>query len=183
MQTSSRWFILVAMVGLAGALGIVVRMANDPAPPSTAVSSSTGPSDIVGLPDGTWFAMVGVDGAADPPQLMIDPAEMLTGEKARLAAVAAGAIGPGDVLPNDFFISNPHASVVRRELAENVVIVVLSGSNPSYKLVIAVEDLVGLANGSYVGPPVYGIVPGIPIAMNLTVAHGLVIHAEAVYLP
>jgi hypothetical protein len=48
---------------------------------------------------------------------------------------------------------------------------------------VTVSELMALYEGTYSGPPVYGIVPGTPIAMNVTISDGLVTSAGAVYLP
>ncbi|MGH8958229.1 MAG: hypothetical protein ACRDVK_06100, partial [Acidimicrobiia bacterium] len=43
----------------------------------------------------------------DDSEMTFDPAEILTGDAAHDAAVAAGVIAEAEDLPNDYFISNP----------------------------------------------------------------------------
>jgi hypothetical protein len=108
---------------------------------------------------------------------------MLTGQAAHDAAVEAGVISEGEELPNDFFIDNPESVVELVHFTDSPAITVLSGDDPGERLVVDVSQLVALFEGSYVGPPVYGIPAGEPIVMDLVIRDGLVASADAVYLP
>jgi hypothetical protein len=126
--------------------------------------------------------MVGEDETGEVT-LGVDLAEMLTGQAAHDAAVEAGVISEDEDLPNDFFIDNPESVYELVYLADSPEITVLSGDDPSERLIIDVDQLVALYEGSYAGPPVYGIVAGEPIVMDLFIRDGLVADADAVYLP
>jgi hypothetical protein len=63
--------------------------------------------------------------------IAFDQAEWLTGEEATRAAVAAGAIEPGEAVPNDYFIRNQDAGVVVLRVSEDVRI---RGATPVTKL-------------------------------------------------
>jgi hypothetical protein len=54
--------------------------------------------------------------------LRIDYAEMLTGEEAVEAAIAAGEIAPGEDLPNDYFIRNTNPQKRQFEVSGSVAI-------------------------------------------------------------
>lgn len=136
------------------------------------------------IADGEWFAMVTV--GTDESEVMtlgVDLAEMLTGEEARLAAVEDGVIAEDEDLANDFYIDNDETVVELLEVTGDVRFVLISGSDTSEQIAVDADAMARLWDGSYEGDPIYGIVPGIPIAMNVTVTDGLVSRAEAVYLP
>jgi hypothetical protein len=78
-------------------------------PPAVTVTTAALSSAEELLPSGHIKAMgfitdVWVSGGVR--HLRIDYAEMLTGEEARLAAIAAGDLGPGETLDTDYYISN-----------------------------------------------------------------------------
>jgi hypothetical protein len=135
------------------------------------------------LADGVWFGYVTVDGDGDTVTLGIDIAQILTGQAARDAAVDAGAIGADEELPNDIFILDDDTRVYKHTLDESAVVRVLDGNQPWIQLDVTPSGLLALYDGTYAGTPVYGISPGTPIPMNVTVAGGVVAAAEAVYLP
>lgn len=57
--------------------------------------------------DGVHVArLVAVGGTQDPPTIVLDLGRWFTGERARRAAVADGAIAPGDVLPHGRYLRN-----------------------------------------------------------------------------
>ncbi len=60
--------------------------------------------------------------ASDGSSLTIDFAEFLTGEEANEAARAAGEIGPDDVVPNDYFISNTNPRLRTFPIADDVMV-------------------------------------------------------------
>ena len=58
-------------------------------------------------------------------EMIVDYADLLTGEEANEAAREAGEIGEGETVPNDFFISNINPAARGLALAEDAVIYVL----------------------------------------------------------
>ncbi len=135
------------------------------------------------LADGDWFGYVTVNGDGDVVTLGVDVAEILTGQAAHDAAVDAGLIEADEELPNDMFILDDETRVFTHTLDGSALIRVLDGNQPWVQLDVTPPELLGLYDGTYDGAPVYGIVPGTPIPMNVTVAGGVVSSAEAVYLP
>lgn len=135
------------------------------------------------LADGEWFGFVTVDGDGETITFGIDVAEILTGQAAHDAAVDAGVIGVDEELPNDVFILDEETRVVTHTLDASAVVRVLDGNRPWVQLDVSPLELLALSDGTYAGTPVYGIVPGSPVPMNVTVAAGVVTAAEAVYLP
>lgn len=191
MQKSTKWIIgvlvFIVLSVVAAGLGVMalllpVRVETDsgqvdPIPVTETVIAPA-------IPDGDWFALVSVgEDEIGEVTLAVDLAEMLSGQAARDAAVAAGVISEGEDLPNDFFIHNPEPVVEVAYLDDQADITVLSGEDVGKDLVIDANQLAALYQGEYVGPPVYGIIAGQPIAMELTIRHGLVTRAGAVYLP
>jgi hypothetical protein len=136
------------------------------------------------LPDGEYLAFVTV-GKDETGEIVlgVDVAEMLTGEEARQAAVDAGVIGEGEDLPNDFFINNPEVVLELVSLAPDAEITVISGTDTSQQVAIDAQRLLALYEGTDTGEPVYGIVAGQPIVMDLVIEGGVVTEAHAVYLP
>lgn len=189
MNTSTKWIvgvvtgaIVVGLVVVAAVAGLLYPIRSEPTPTTGPIVTET-PAETERLADGEWFGFVTVEGEFGPTVVTVDVAEMLTGEPAREAAVKAGVIGEDEPLPNDFFIDNPDSRVVSMEVAPDAEITVLSGESPDRVLTIDGVTLEALFNGSYEGPAVYGIAPGQPIAVNLTVSDGMVTFLEAVYLP
>ena len=189
MSTSIKWVIgIVVAVGLSAvaavalAIGLFVPVQQvTSSQPDPVVTEEPVQVDV--LDDGTWFAFVTVDGETGPTMLTIDPATILVGDEATAAAVEAGVITEGEDVPNDYFIANPESAVWRMPVTADTVIRVLSGLDLSQYLTIDGVTLEALANGSYDGPPVYGVMAGEPIAVNVTVAGGAVTLVEAVYFP
>ena len=142
------------------------------------------PEPVPALPDGEVFALitVGSDESGETT-LGVDVAEMLTGDEAREAAVEDGLISEGEDLPNDFYIDNDDVTYELLHFSDDPTITVISGSDTSHNVEIEVEHLVQLWNGEYAGEPIYGIVPSVPIPMEVTVAGGVVTAAIMVYLP
>lgn len=207
MQTSTKW--IVGILGLLALSSVVLGLAvlglffpvrgesgdgggptagtEAPAVPTTedgGPAPGTEAPGVPAIPDGEWFGLVtvGEDETAEAT-LGVDLAEMLTGQAAHDAAVEAGVISEGEELPNDFFIDNPESVVELVHFTDSPAITVLSGDDPGERLVVDVSQLVALFEGSYVGPPVYGIPAGEPIVMDLVIRDGLVASADAVYLP
>lgn len=189
MQTSTKWVIgvlaFLAVSVVAVGLGVLaflvpVRVDTDSGGPAPVVEESP----VAPIPDGEWFGFVTVgEDETGQVTLGIDLAEMLSGQAAHDAAVEAGVIRDDEDLPNDFFIDNPDSVVELVHLADAATITVLSGDDPSTGLLIDVNRLVELYEGTYAGPPVYGIVAHQPIVMDLDIRDGVVVSARAVYLP
>ncbi len=71
-----------------------------------------------GLETSTHFGFIrSVDTSTDPVTIEFDEAQWLTGEAAQEAAEKDGAIGPGEAVPNDYYIRNPDTSTRPWELA------------------------------------------------------------------
>ncbi len=155
-----------------------VADAGDPPPPA----SSPAPASVP-LADGEWFGFVSVVRDGERVFVSFDDAEMLSGEDARQAAADAGMIKPGDDVPNDFFIANPDPIAIELRVHSGAEFFVLSGMDPGVELVTDIDGIESLYSGSYAGPPVYGIIPGSPIAMQVDVSGGELVAAHAVYLP
>lgn len=175
--------IVVAVTALTGvALGAVfvplTRTSSDPKP-----TVNTIPAPTNGLSDGTWFGWVRVHDAGGSVQLLIDPADMLTGEQARAAAVVAGVIAPHEDLPNDFFIDNPNREIFTNTVSADATLIVSSAVDPAEEIYLTPRELHALFSGAYEGELIYGIIPGQSIPMTVTVSSGLVTAAAQVYLP
>ena len=128
------------------------------------------------------FVMAGKD-ETGAHSMGVDLAEMLTGEEARDAAVEDGVIEEGEFLPNDFYIDNPDIEYELLRVADEAVFEMIAGEDTTQRIELDVDDFAALYNDTYVGPGIYGVVPLEPIAMDVTVADGLIARAEAVYLP
>jgi hypothetical protein len=110
----------------------------------TSVVSTTGPTATTAttealssaeerLPNGHIKAMgfiddVWVDNSGR--HLRIDYAEMLTGAEADAAAVAAGAIPPGEHVPNDYWISNVNPMLREFDVSGSVAITTSTRLSP-----------------------------------------------------
>lgn len=186
MSTTAKWvlgIIIGALVLIVGgvALGIISII------PVRVVSDGAGdpvPTEIAAIADGDWFAFVSVgEDETGAVVLGIDLAEMLTGEPARLAAVEAGVIAEGEDLPNDFFIDNPETVYELVPPADDVRIVLIPADDTAGQLVTDAAGIAAVYDGTWTGSDVYGVVPGTPIAMEITIEDGRVTEASAVYLP
>lgn len=189
METSTKWLIgivvfmavAIVLVGL-GVLGLVFPITTDSG--SGGPDPVPAPQPVVSIPDGDWFAFVTVgEDETGEVTLGVDLAELLSGQEAHDAAVEDGVIGEDEDLPNDFYIDNPEIVNELLHLADEPQISVLSGDDPAQRMSIDTATLVSLYDGTYQGPPVYGIVAHTPIAMDVTIEEGLVSVADAVYLP
>lgn len=163
---------------LGAALVPVTRVSSGPKP-----TPAPDPVAADGLTDGTWFGWVRVEVTDGSVQLLIDPADMLTGERARAAAVAAGVIAPHEDLPNDFFIDNPTRDVFRHLVTGDATLIVRSAVDPAEDISLTPADFHRLFEGTYEGELIYGIIPGQSIPMNVTIVGGKVTAASQVYLP
>lgn len=175
--------VLAVLVGL-GAVGVVASIL-----PITRTTTGSGPDPIPApaLPDGDQFAFVSVREA--PPGgtvvVAVDTAELLTGEAAHAAAVAAGAISDDEELPNDVWIRNDDSTAVTAGLTPDQLVTVYASSADGIlgERDVTAADLAAELTGTPTIPGVYGIVPGQPVPMQLTVRQGQIVAAAAVYLP
>lgn len=125
-----------------------------------------------------FFAFIlSVDGS----EVTYDPAEILTGEAARDAAVTAGVINEGEDLPNDYFIANPDEESQTATLSAAGSFVLL-GFDASQAITEVPVDRGELVKALQNGEGYYGIVVG-ETPMMLVVAAGEVISATQVYFP
>jgi hypothetical protein len=136
------------------------------------------------IPDGTWFGFVTVgEDESGAITVGVDLADMLSGEEARAAAVEDGQIGEGEDLPNDFYIDNDEEVLELLHVSDDAQFDLISATDISQKVLVDAETLAEVYEGTYSGEPIYGIPPGTPIAMDVTITDGLVSGADAVYLP
>lgn len=150
----------------------------------TAAADPSEPEPTPAIADGEWFAMITVgDDESGSMTLGVDLAEMLTGQEAREAAIEDGVIGEDEDLPNDFYIDNPEIVYELLRFTDDPEILVLSGNDPGQSLLIEPAQLGELYEGTYTGEPIYGVAPGAPIAMNVSVLDGEITRTAMVYLP
>lgn len=184
MKTSTKIILVIGglLVLLLGAVGGAIALFL----PADVVVTGTGDDPVPvedQLADGDWFGFVTVTREGDTIALGIDIAELLTGQAAHDAAVDAGVITEDEELPNDMYIVDEGARVFRHSLDPSAVVRVLDGSEPWVQVDVSRSELLALYDGTYTGTPVYGIAPGSPIAMDVTISGGVVTSATAVYLP
>jgi hypothetical protein len=110
----------------------------------------------------------------------VNLAKMLTGQAAHDAAVGAGVITGAEDLPNDFFIQSTDSVWGPLHLADAAAISMISSTDVTQNLQIDAEEPADLYDGAYRGSDVYGVVPGQPIVMNLSIRGGLVTELSAV---
>lgn len=155
----------------------------DPTTPTTGVadeSPTTVPDEQGGhdLADGETFAWVrGLTGDG----LLVDPAELLSGEDARRAAVEAGVIEEGEDLPNDFFIldESDETSVVPIADGADLALLLFEDGSPA-ETPVDYDEFVAALDGS--NPDVYGVVDGVVPAM-ITIEGGELVSIVQTYLP
>jgi hypothetical protein len=139
------------------------------------------------LADGDLFAWVTLASsrADDHVVLRIDPAELLTGQDAHDAAVEAGVIDDDEQLSNDVFIVNPD-NATRTVAVDDTATITVQIVPPDGALTtdtVAVDLLYDVFDGATGDNAVYGLLPGEPLPMRLTIDTGTVTAAEHVYLP
>jgi hypothetical protein len=94
----------LVLVALAGGCGSVGGGAGSPRAPTETQSP---------LADGRYFGYIRTLVSDDPPVIAFDRAEFLKGHEAYEAALADGAIAPGEPVSNDYYIGNRDRSVVQ----------------------------------------------------------------------
>jgi len=182
MRTRSRTLAITAAgLLLAAALG---ACAQEDTGETSVPATSAPPTAEAPLEDGEHFGLVSVGvNESDEVVLGVDLAEILTGEEAREAAVEEGFIEEDEELDTDFYISNPEQVIELVPIAADAEITVISGTDTSQEISVDAATFKTLYDGSYTGDPVYGILAGQPVAMDLVIEDGLVSEAHAIYLP
>lgn len=170
---------LIAACGGESATSTTVPPSTTTAPPTT----TTSPDQPPALEDGEWFGFVTTDSSGGVVQLLIDPAEMLSGQEAHDAAVEAGFITEDEDLPNDFFIANPDVQTYLVPVADDATITVLSGEAVDRVLTVSIDELATIFDGTYEGEVVYGIFPGILVPFDVTIVDGTATVVAQVYTP
>lgn len=169
--------VLVLLLGACGDAGTP-----DPAPapdPEPDQSIPEGPGHE--LADGETFAWVkGITGDG----LLVDPAELLSGEEARQAAVEDGVIGPDEDLPNDVYIRDPDdvtQAVVPSSDAAYSLLVFDEGGSP-VQSEVSYDFFTAVLNGGEEASEVYGLFDG-AVPATVTIDSGAVVKVVQVYLP
>lgn len=156
---------LLAMLLASTACGV------DPTPTATPGASVPASTD-------EFFAFVL---SAEGEELTFDPAEILTGDEAHDAAVAAGVISEDEDLPNDYFISNPEEDSQSAVLsaAGSFVLLGFDAGGAIEEVTVDRDELITALQD---GEGYYGIVVG-ETPMTLVVSGGEIIAANQVYFP
>lgn len=95
--------------------------------------------------------------AGNAHRLRFDPALWLTGETANRAAREDGVVGPGETVPNDYYIRNESRRTLTYlvpRTARVTVVALRSGVPRSIR--ISVAQLARAAGGESIGIPLYG---------------------------
>ena len=175
--------VLLAAIAVA-TLGLSACDTAEPTPstPTTgAETPTTAPTDerpTHDLVNGETFAWVrGLTGDG----LLVDPAEFLSGEEARQAAVEAGVIEEGEDLPNDFFIrdESDETSVVPVAEAAEFALLLFEDGSP-VETPVDYAEFVAALDGS--NPDVYGVMDGV-IPATVTIEGGEIVSVVQAYLP
>ena len=142
-------------------------------------STTEATSDSAALEDGRHFGFLkAVD--TDAGTVEFDLAEMLTGEEGRAAAEAAGAIGPGETLDNDYYIRNRNDRLRTLRLADDVKLEVIDWPNCCEPVD---GDLAEWAELFRPGADTTGRYRGPTSPYWLTVRGGVVVTIHEQYLP
>ncbi len=172
IHTAAAVLLAVTLVGCASATS------PDPSEP-TPTTDPVVDQPAHDIADGQTFAWVmGVTGDG----FVIDPAALLSGEEARLAAVEDGVIESDEDLPNDVYIRNEDEStsvVMSADDAEFSILLFDGQGSPAETSVSYQELADALMMGS---SDVYGVVDGIMPAM-ITLEDGVITSISQVYLP
>lgn len=171
--STARWASLFLVGVLTACTGEVTATTSADSAPAPAETSATSP-----IPDGEMFGWVhGIEDGS----LVMDPAELLTGDEARQAAVEEGVIGEGEDLPNDFFIRDPEGALITLPVASTASwrLLLFADGTPTETEVSIDEVLSALAGEN---PDVYGVVDG-ELPATVTVVGGEVTELVQTYLP
>ena len=132
------------------------------------------------------FGFVTLDSSPGEPHvlLLVDVADLLNGSEAHQAAVAAGVITEDEELPNDVFVVDSGATVSLPMFDDATITVQAAGADGTLEpLVLGPADLYEAVDGMVGGVALYGVIPGEPLPMTLTVHDGAVVAAVMEYLP
>ena len=137
------------------------------------------PETGLSLPDGYNFVWIlAADGA-----LVIDPARVLSGEVARLQAIADGVIPAGEDLPNDVYIHNPTEERIRLRLAEDVKWTVIApGADGALAARDADQETIASIFAGGDPADIYGLTPEF-MPFDVLVINGEVVEVNERYLP
>lgn len=171
----SRFRILLGALLLVAVAACTAGVSPPTSEPGTAAPNGSEPPAIA---DGESFGWVrGIEGEL----LLIDPAELLTGEEARRAAIEDGLIAEGEDLPNDFYISDPSDETITVPLAGNAIYrLLLFAEGTPTETEVSIDEVVAALAGS--NPDVYGVADGV-FPATITVEGGQVTEVVQVYLP
>ena len=161
----------------------------DPGPPADPVTSTTVVGEVTTtsvvveapIEDGEHFVFIKevLDG-----KIVVDQAEMLSGEPARQAAIEDGVIGADEDLPNDFYIRNTEAETVTLDVAPDAdpTVLVFDSGGSIVEEDIKLNELKVAFTGDYAGHTIYGLVAG-EFPVTIVVDGGIVTDIVQVYLP
>ena len=155
------------MIGFGGLL-LVDAVADDPG----AASAAAGEQAADQLPDGTSQARlmsVSTDGT-----LVLDPLEVLSGEEAVRAAVAAGEVVEGNSLPNDVYLHDPDDRLLEVATATDTTVWLYDCWSTCDLAEVPLADVLADRITYYGGQT--------PV-IEVTVEDGIVTHISEVYLP
>ncbi len=157
---------------------VLASCAEEPAP-TTTVPTTTQPG--AAEPREQFGFVRSIDGET----LVFDPAEFLTGEEAVAAARQAGFIGPDEMLPNDFYISNPDPADERRLTVSAGAGFVLIGFDAGGAITdapVSFQQLTDYFSGAADTGDLYGFIAG-DLPMTLTLQGDVVTAGRQMYLP
>lgn len=169
--------VLLVIAIASGACGA----ASDDTASTTTTGATTTTGDQETISDGAHFGFVRQVADDD---LVIDPAEFLSGERALNAAGAAGVIGATEDLPNDFYIDNPDGKDARLDvdLTAQFTLLESNGAGEITEKIVSYGELARLRAGTDDASAYYGFVVG-ELPMILTVADSRVTGGKQQYLP
>jgi hypothetical protein len=174
-------------VAAVAALAVYIPVSRRDASDASAATDPPGGIPQPALPDGELFAWVTLasNRADDHVVLRVDPAELLTGQQAHVAAVDAGVIGEDEELANDLFVVNRDdaTQTVAVDDAASVTVQIAPADAPLATITVAAGRFYDIFDGAIDDRAVYGVLPGEPLPIRLTIARGTVTTAEHVYLP
>ena len=155
---------------------------------STTPAASTSTSTTVANTIETEIEQFAFIRAIDESEIRYDPAMMLTGEEAADTAqsdemLADGVLAEGEILPNDFYISNPEQEEIVATLDPDGACYLI-GFGSYDGLVhrqLSLDELVAVLNGDN-SDAFYGIIPG-DVPMILTLNGDIAVAARQQYLP
>lgn len=131
---------------------------------------------VADLPDGEHFGFLS---AFTPTQLTFDPAEFLTGEEARAAAIEDDELSPGEELPNDFYLRDLDPTTVELPVASSIDAELID--NELTHRPVTADELEALYAGTGEASWNYGWLERLPV--HLTVEDGEIVGIVEQYVP